>query len=91
MPAASDASRSATSGIAFIAVGLLILIVRRLLGNYLVDQLASPGYQAATHHLWLIGTAILGQIGAAIVLYGVIVTLGALFAGPVEARHAAAR
>ena len=69
-------------GIAFIAVGLLTLIVRSLLGNYLVNQLAAPGYQIATHHLWLIGTAILGQIGAAIVLYGVIVTLAALFAGP---------
>jgi hypothetical protein len=69
-------------GIAFIVVGLLTLIARRLLGNYIVGSLASPGYQVATHHLWLIGTAILGQIGAAVVLYGVIVTLAALFAGP---------
>jgi Short C-terminal domain len=69
-------------GIAFIVIGLVTLIIRRLLGNYLVNSLASPGYQVATHHLWLIGTAILGQIGAAIVLYGVIATLGALFAGP---------
>jgi hypothetical protein len=69
-------------GIAFVVVGLITLILRRLLGNYIVNSLASPGYQVATHHLWLIGTAILGQIGAAIVLYGVIATLGALFAGP---------
>jgi hypothetical protein len=69
-------------GIAFIVIGLVTLIIRRLLGNYLVNSLASPGYQIATHHLWIIGTAILGQIGAAIVLYGVIATLGALFAGP---------
>jgi hypothetical protein len=69
-------------GIAFALVGLLVLIVRRLLGNYIVTSLAHAGYQPATHRLWLIGTAILGQIGAACVLYGVIVTLAAVFAGP---------
>jgi hypothetical protein len=69
-------------GIAFALVGLLILIVRRLLGNYIVTSLAHPGYQPATHRLWLIGTAILGQIGGAVLLYGIIVTLAAVFAGP---------
>ena len=29
-----------------------------------------PGYQPATHHLYLIGTSILGQIGGATLLYG---------------------
>jgi hypothetical protein len=78
-------SRRATirnAGVAFAVVGLLVLIIRRLLGNYLVSALAAPGYQVATHRLYLIGTAILGQIGYAIVLYGVIATLGAVFAGP---------
>jgi hypothetical protein len=78
-------SRRATvrnAGIAFAVVGLLVLIIRRLLGNYIVTSLAAPSYQPATHRLWLIGTAILGQIGYAIVLYGVIATLGAVFAGP---------
>ena len=70
------------AGVAFALVGLLCLVVRRLLGNYLVDALASPGYQPATHRLWLIGTAILGQIGAAAILYGAIAALGAVFAGP---------
>jgi Short C-terminal domain len=70
------------AGVAFAVVGLLVLIIRRLLGNYIVTSLAAPGYQPATHRLWLIGTAILGQIGYAIVLYGVIATLGAVFAGP---------
>ena len=69
-------------GIAVTVVGLLTLIVRKLLGNYIVGALAAPGYSVTTHHLWLIGTAILGQIGAAAVLYGVIAILGAVFAGP---------
>lgn len=70
------------AGISFAVVGLVTLIIRRLLGNYIVSSLAAPNYQPATHRLWLIGTAILGQIGWAIVLYGVIATLAAVFAGP---------
>jgi hypothetical protein len=70
------------SGIGLALVGLLVLVIRHLLGNYLVDSLASPGYQPATHRLYLIGTSILGQIGAAALLYGVIAMLGAVFAGP---------
>jgi putative oligomerization/nucleic acid binding protein len=82
------------AGLAVAIVGIVILVIRRLLGNYIVDALAAPGYQPATHRLWLIGTAILGQIGAAAILYGVIAALGAVYAGPSElatrARRAAA-
>jgi hypothetical protein len=70
------------AGVAFALVGLLALVIRRLLGNYIINSLSSPGYQPATHHLYLIGTAILGQIGQAVLLYGVLVTLAAVFAGP---------
>jgi hypothetical protein len=59
-----------------------VLVIRRLLGNYITSSLASPGYEHATHRLYLIGTSILGQIGAAALLYGVIAALGAIFAGP---------
>jgi hypothetical protein len=70
------------AGIGLALVGLLTLVLRQLLGNYITDSLAQPGYEPATHRLWLIGTAILGQIGAAALLYGVIAALGATFAGP---------
>jgi hypothetical protein len=70
------------AGIALALVGLLVLVIRTLLGDYIVSSLASPGYQPATHRLWLIGTSILGQIGAATLLYGAIAALGAIFAGP---------
>lgn len=70
------------AGISFALVGLIVLVIRRLLGNYVIGALASPGYEPATHRLWLIGTAILGQIGAAVLLYGAIAALGAIFAGP---------
>jgi hypothetical protein len=72
--------RNAGFGLAI--VGLLVLVVRNLLGNYLTDALASPGYEPATHRLYLIGTSLLGQIGQATLLYGAIAALGAMFAGP---------
>jgi hypothetical protein len=70
------------SGFGLVIVGLIVLVIRELLGNYITSALASPGYSIATHHLWLIGTSILGQIGGATLLYGVIVVIGAIFAGP---------
>jgi hypothetical protein len=72
------------AGIGLALVGLLTLVVRQLFGNYITDSLAQPGYEPATHRLWLIGTSILGQIGAAALLYGAIAALGAVFAGPSE-------
>jgi Short C-terminal domain len=70
------------AGLGLALVGLITLVIRHLLGNYIVDSLAAPGYQPATHRLYLIGTEILGQIGAAAVLYGAIAALAAVFAGP---------
>jgi len=70
------------AGVGLALVGLLTLVIRHLLGNYITTSLASPGYQPATHRLYLIGTSILGQIGAAALLYGAIAALGAVFAGP---------
>jgi hypothetical protein len=69
-------------GFGLVLVGILVLIVRQLLGNYITSSLAQPGYQPATHRLWLIGTSILGQIGGATILYGAIAALAAIFAGP---------
>lgn len=70
------------AGIGLALVGLITLVLRQLLGNYITSSLAKPGYEPATHRLWLIGTSILGQIGGAALLYGVIAVLGAVFAGP---------
>jgi hypothetical protein len=70
------------AGIGLALVGLITLVLRNLLGNYITTSLATPGYEPATHRLWLIGTSILGQIGAAALLYGAIAALGAVFAGP---------
>ncbi len=69
-------------GFAFAAVGLIALLVRRVVGNYAVNTLATPGYRGPVRDLWLIGSAILYQIGIATVAYGLITSAGAILAGP---------
>ena len=69
-------------GWGILIVGIIVLIVRRVMGNYIVEQLSSPGYERSTHNAWLIGTSILGEIGRATVMYGLITVLGAMLAGP---------
>jgi hypothetical protein len=72
-------------GFAFVLVGLSILVVRRLGGNYAVDALTEPSSQGSGQRVWLISTAILAQIGWAAILYGAVAVLGALLAGPQRA------
>ena len=71
-----------TVGWAFVFVGLLVLAVRRFAGSYTVDALAAPAYRDAVNHAWLISSSILGEVGRAIVLYGLVAVLGAILAGP---------
>jgi hypothetical protein len=69
-------------GCAFVLVGLVVLVVRRVAGNQTVDALAEPASQDSARRAWLISTEILAQIGWAAVIYGVVIVAGAVFAGP---------
>ena len=69
-------------GWGLVIVGLLVLVARRILGNYIVNGLTQPENRLPAHHIWLFATEILGQIGYATVLYGVVAVLGAFVAGP---------
>jgi hypothetical protein len=69
-------------GWSLVVVGLLSLIAKRLIGNYVLSSLVSDTYREPAHHVWLIATSILGSIGWAIVLYGLILVLAAMLAGP---------
>jgi hypothetical protein len=81
---ARGARREALRGVggALVVVGLITLVVRRLVGNYVVDTLSSPLYHGPVRAVWLIGTQILAQIGAAAILYGIFAILAAWIAGP---------
>jgi hypothetical protein len=78
-------------GCAFVLVGLAILVVRRLAGSYAVDALAQPSSQDSGQRIWLISTSILAQIGWAAILYGAVMVLGAVLAGPHRAAVAVRR
>ena len=69
-------------GWAFAIVGLFVLLIRRSVGNYAIDALASPVNKKPAHNVYLIESSILHQIGIATVAYGLIVVAGAVLAGP---------
>jgi hypothetical protein len=69
-------------GWSIVVVGLLLLVVRRVGGDYVLGALTTSQTRPAGTAAWLIGTEILGQIGWALVAYGVVAVLGALLAGP---------
>jgi len=78
-------------GWSLVIVGLLSLIAKRLIGNYVLGSLVSDTYREPAHHVWLIATSILGAIGWAVVMYGLILVLAALLGGPWRAAVALRR
>jgi uncharacterized membrane protein len=69
-------------GWAFVIVGLVVLVIRRVSGNYAVDALTQDPYRAPAHNIYLIASSTLGEIGWAAVFYGLVGVLGAVLAGP---------
>jgi lysylphosphatidylglycerol synthetase-like protein (DUF2156 family) len=64
-------------------VGVLLLLVRRVGGNEIVDSLVKvPSNEAAVHQAWLIATSLLFAIAVALIVYGVVFALAAWLGGP---------
>jgi hypothetical protein len=71
------------AGLILIAVGLLVLIVRRVAGGAVVDSLAkTDAVRPAAESTWAIGTRILQQIAWAQIVIGIPVVFAAWLAGP---------
>lgn len=71
------------AGAAFVGVGLVVVVVRGLVGNKVVDSLATteavkPAAQAA----WSIGTSVLADVAWSTVIIGIFVILAGMLAGP---------
>ena len=64
-----------------LVVGLILLAVRRIAGNAVVDSLASPEGQPAAHQVWALSTTIMRDLGIALVAIGLLGLLWALVAG----------
>jgi hypothetical protein len=70
-------------GIAFVLVGLLTLLVRSLVGDVVVDGLTeTAAAEAPVRATWEIATSNLRADGVTVVLYGLLILLGAWLAGP---------
>jgi len=70
-------------GSSLLVVGLIVLVVRRLAGNYLVDALTTnPDAKRPVSAAWAIGTELLRNVGVNVVIYGLLTVLGAWIAGP---------
>ncbi|MFL5979003.1 MAG: hypothetical protein ACJ76O_10330 [Gaiellaceae bacterium] len=69
-------------GVSVLVVGLLILVVRRFAGNYLVDALTgNPDAKRAVDASWAIGTELLRNTGINAVIYGIVIIFAAWVAG----------
>jgi len=71
------------SGWILISLGVLVLLLRRVAGNQIVDKLVpDTSTRSAAHNAWDIVTDILRDIGIAVVGYGLAAVVAAWLAGP---------
>ena len=66
----------------FVVVGVLVLVIRRVAGNYLVDELSAAADDTAAQNTWDILTRLLADAGWAAIAAGVISILGVWLVGP---------
>ncbi len=65
-----------------VAIGGILLVVRRVVGDVVIDALTDPSSADAGRAVWLIGTSLLQDLALALLTYGVILLVGAWVAGP---------
>jgi hypothetical protein len=76
-------------GWCFVAIGVVVLLDRRLAGDAVVNGLVkNSANKPAAHEAWAIATTLLYDIGAAMIVYGLIFVIAAWLAG--ETRPATA-
>jgi hypothetical protein len=69
-------------GIGLILVGIVVLILREVAGNVVVDQLASESAKPAADATWSIGTSLLASIARNVIVFGGFFVLAAWLASP---------
>jgi hypothetical protein len=70
------------TGWCFVAIGLFVLLDRRLAGNEIIDALVkNPDNRPAMHEVWTIATSLLYDIAVAMIVYGLAFVVAAWLAG----------
>jgi hypothetical protein len=74
-----------STGFALVFAGVAALVTQKILGNMVVDSLASTAsLEPAVTDVWRIGTSLLVDAAQATIAYGLIVIVGAWLAGPMR-------
>jgi hypothetical protein len=68
--------------LSLLGVGVVLLVLRRLVGNAVIDSLTSAPTRSAGRATWLIGTGLLRDVAFGLISYGVVLLVGVLLAGP---------
>jgi Short C-terminal domain len=72
-----------TTGWCLVLIGLVLLLIRRVGGDAVVDGLVKvPSNKPAVHDVWNIATSLLYNIAVAMVVYGLVFVVAAWLAGP---------
>ena len=72
-----------TSGWCFVLIGVVLLLIRRIGGDAVVDGLVKvPSNKPAVHDVWNISTSLLFALAAAMIAYGIVIVAAAWLAGP---------
>jgi hypothetical protein len=80
------------AGWCLITLGILVVLLRRVGGNEVVNALVPAGsIRPAAHNAWAISTQMLRDIALATLFYGVVIVLAAWLAGPTRAATAVRR
>ena len=69
-------------GIAFIGVGIVVLVLREVAGNVVVDSLATESSKEAAESAWSIGTSLLSSIAKSLIVFGIFFVIAAWLASP---------
>jgi len=71
------------AGASFVIVGLVVLLVHRLAGSYVVDALTNnPDAEKPVTAVWAIETQLLRNVGINAIIYGILGIFAAWIAGP---------
>ena len=72
-----------TTGWCFFTIGLVVLLIRRYVGNHVVNSLVKvQSNRPAVHDIWTIGTTLLYDIAIAMIFYGIVLVICAWIGGP---------
>jgi hypothetical protein len=73
-------------GFAFVIAGLLSLGLRGFAGTYVVGDLSkTTSVEPAVEGIWSIGTSMLAEIATSAIVFGLLLALAAVLAGPTQA------